>query len=276
MALDFEMLRKKLSTLQGQNNRSNAVWKPSAGKTIVRIVPWKDRPELPFIELYFHYIGNKTYLSPQTHGNPDPLVEFADKLRSTGDRDDWSHARQFMPKLRTYVPVVVRGEEEQGVRFWGFGKTVYEQLLETISDPDWGDITDPQSGRDIVVNYTPQKESDTNFAKTSINVKPTQTPLFDDAEEVEKALEKQPDIYEVFPEPSYDELASFLTRYLNPDQDPSVTAAAEEDSEEESTTDTTTSDETEEEVPAPKKPKSKKVTSTDQAKEEFAKLFNDS
>ena len=56
------------------------------------------------------------------------------------------------PKLRTFVPVVVRGEEGEGVRFWGFGKTVYQEILGYI-DPDYGDITDPTSGRDLTIEY---------------------------------------------------------------------------------------------------------------------------
>ena len=55
MALDISALRAKLNTFQGQGQRSSAFWKPSAGKTIVRIVPLTDRPENPFSELYFHY-----------------------------------------------------------------------------------------------------------------------------------------------------------------------------------------------------------------------------
>ena len=33
------------------------------------------------------------------------------------------------PKLRTFVPIIVRGQEGDGVRFWGFGKTVYQEIL---------------------------------------------------------------------------------------------------------------------------------------------------
>ena len=33
------------------------------------------------------------------------------------------------PKMRTYVPVLVRGKESEGVKFWGFGKLVYQELL---------------------------------------------------------------------------------------------------------------------------------------------------
>ena len=49
--------------------------------------------------------------------------------------------------MRTFS-VIVRGEETQGVRFWGFGKTVH-QITFRNADPDYGDITDPVSGRDV-------------------------------------------------------------------------------------------------------------------------------
>ena len=52
-----------------------------------------------------------------------------DKLKRMGDKDDWKRKSLWNSKLRTFVPVVVRGEEGEGVRFWGFGKTVYQEIL---------------------------------------------------------------------------------------------------------------------------------------------------
>ena len=177
MALDIAALRAKLNTFQGQTKRTSAFWRPTEGKSQVRIVPLSDCPENPFIELYFHYLGGRSHLSPISNGNRDPIAEFAENLRAEGSRDAYQQARAFMPKLRTFVPVVVRGEEDKGVRFYSFGKTVYQALLSYIADPDYGDITHIETGRDIVVDYTPQEKSDTNFAKTNILVKPNQTPL---------------------------------------------------------------------------------------------------
>ena len=224
MSLDFDAIRKKLNSLQGQNSRSSALWKPTEGKTVIRIVPWKERPDNPFIEMYFHYLGRKTQLSPMTNGNADPIAEFADKLADTGDKDDWKHSRQFRPKLRTFVPVIVRGEEDKGVRMWGFGKTVYEQLLAVISDPDYGDITDVESGRDVSVEFIPQAKASGNFAETKLLVKPKETVLSPKADVLEGWLTDQPDVSEIWDEPSYDDLKLFLDRFLNPEGDPSVTA----------------------------------------------------
>jgi hypothetical protein len=226
MSLNIAALKAKLGQFTRQNDRSEALWKPTEGKTVVRIVPWKENKENPFIELYFHYLGNKTLLSPTSYGNRDPIMEFAEALAAGGTKDDWAQARPFRPKLRTFVPIIVRGEEEKGVRFMSFGKTVYTELLSIISDPDYGDITDVKNGRDIVVEYIPQEKSDTNFAKTMVRPKPNQTALAESADKIQKLLTEQPDIRAIFKEPSYEELKVALERYLDPNA-PSAPVARE-------------------------------------------------
>lgn len=223
MSLNIAALKAKLNQFNRTSERSDALWKPTEGKTVIRIVPWKENKENPFIELYFHYLGNKTYLSPTTNGNRDPIMEFAEALASGGTKDDWAQSRPFRPKLRTFVPIIVRGEEEKGVRFMSFGKTVYTELLSIISDPDYGDITDVKNGRDIVVEYVPQEKSDTNFAKTMVRPKPNQTPA-GTADQIQKFLTEQPDLRAIFKEPTFEELKVALARYLDPDATEPVAA----------------------------------------------------
>jgi hypothetical protein len=220
MSLNIEALRAKLNQFTRQNDRGDALWKPTEGTATIRIVPWKDNTSNPFIELYFHYLGNKTHLSPTSHGNRDPIAEFADALASGGTKDDYAQARPFRPKLRTYVPIIVRGEESQGVRFYSFGKTVYTDLLAIIADPDYGDITDVTNGTDIVVEYIPQEKSDTNFAKTMVRAKRNPSPLHTDPDLVQKFLTEQPDLRAIYKEPTYEELKVFLERYLDPGATP--------------------------------------------------------
>ena len=47
-----------------------------------------------------------------------------------GDKEDWKSAKQMEPKLRTFVPIIVRGQEGDGVRFWGFGKQFTKKYLD--------------------------------------------------------------------------------------------------------------------------------------------------
>ena len=117
--------------------------------------------------------------------------------------------------MRTFAPVIVRGEEKQGVKFWGFGKTVYQELLSIIADPDYGDITDPVNGRDVSVEFISAEESGASFPKTNIRVKPNQTPISDDPEILE-TVKTQQDIREIYQELSYDDLTEVLNEWLNP------------------------------------------------------------
>ena len=216
MALNLDAIKSKLNQLTKTDEKKNNLWKPEAGKTRVRIVPYVHRKENPFLELYFHYdIAKRSMLSPVSFGNADPIVEFADKLKKTGDKDEWIMGRKIEPKMRTYVPVIVRGKEAEGVKFWGFGKTIYTELLSIISDPDYGDITDLMNGRDIDVEFTPAEGAGT-FPKTAIRVKPNTQPATEDKAIAEKIMQ-QPVITDIFPEPTYDELEKALQEWMNPE-----------------------------------------------------------
>ena len=217
MALDLSAIRGRLNKLQNTSKKTDSLWKPTPGKHQVRIVPYKFSPENPFIELFFHYnINNKTYLSPSSFGRPDPIVEFADKLKRMGDKEDWKAAKKMEPKLRTFVPVLVRGEEGEGIKFWGFGKTVYQEILGYIADPDYGDITDPTQGRDITIEYVSAEDAGTSYPVTTIRVKPNTTPLAGDDAQIQNFLQTQTNITDIYQELSYAELKSVLEGWLNP------------------------------------------------------------
>jgi len=219
--MDLDAIKSRLNQLQ--NTQTNAFWKPQPGKSQIRIVPYKHDKNNPFSELFFHYslVPNKTVLSPLSYGRPDPVQQFADKLKGSGSKDEWIQGKRIEPKMRTFVPVVVRGEENEGVKFWGFGKTVYQELLGIIADPDYGDISDSSTGRDIVVERQTPAEAGNQYGKTTIRVKPNVTSLSDDSNLLEKLLDEQPDIKELYNEPTFDELKEHLSNFLNPSDDSS-------------------------------------------------------
>ena len=222
--MDINAVKKRLAQLQTSTTRTTNLWKPQPGKTQIRILPYKLNTDTPFIELFFHYdLGGKSYLSPTSFGRPDPIEEFADKLKQSGNREDWRMGKKLEAKLRTFAPVVVRGEEQGGTKFWGFGKTVYQELLSIIADPDYGDISDPINGRDVVVEFKTAEETGASFPKTSIRVKPNQTPITEDKAVLTNLLDDQKDIREVYNELSYDELAESLGDWLNPSEEEETT-----------------------------------------------------
>lgn len=216
MALDLSKLKSRLNSLSNTNNKTQLIWKPKPGKQVVRIVPYKYQPDNPFIELKFHYnINNKTYLSPDSFNRPDPIVEWSNRMKKTGNKEDWQLGRKMEPKMRTYAPILVRGEESEGIKFWGFGKNVYQEILSIINDPDYGDITDPVNGRDIVVEFRTAEDSGKSFPETTIRVKPNATIAIDVSQK--EILAQQVNILDLFPEYSYDELKSVMDAWLNPE-----------------------------------------------------------
>ena len=219
--MDISAIKSKLNQLQSTTSNKDNFWKPEPGKQVVRIVPYKHNKDNPFIELFFHYnLGNnKTYLSPMSFGRPDPVAEFADKLKSTGNKDEWIQGKRLEPKMRTFAPVIVRGRESEGVKFWGFGKTVYQELLGVIADPDYGDITAPTNGRDIGIERQTPAEAGNQYGKTTVRVKPNQTAITEDSTLLESVLDNQSNLVELYTEPTYDELKEVLQNYLNPSDD---------------------------------------------------------
>jgi hypothetical protein len=113
--------------------------------------------------------------------------------------------------------VIVRGEEGEGVRFWGFGKQVYQDILSVMADPDYGDITDLTNGKDITVGFTTADKTGKNFPETTIRVKPKSTPAVDPSKaDLIESIKNQTNILDLFPEPGYEELKDAMNEWLNP------------------------------------------------------------
>src|SRR3972149_2139954 len=147
--MDINLIKQKLAALQTRGNQGKSklaenIWKSPIGKHQVRIIPAKWDRENPFKELFFHYgIGDRTMISLINFGEKDPIVEFSEGLkRQPYTLENYKLAKKLEPKMRVFVPVIVRGEEDKGVRLWEFGKEVYMELLAIAEDEDVGDYTD--------------------------------------------------------------------------------------------------------------------------------------
>jgi hypothetical protein len=151
-----------------------------------------------------------------------------ERLKKAGG-DDWKRARKLErtigPKTRTYVPVIVRGEEDKGVRFWGFGKLVADQLMELMLMDDYNGFTDLNSGYDIQIDFK-KAEKEGEWPKTTLFVKPKPRPVIDPSlpnakELIEKITTKQPHLVpDVYQEASYEELSAALEEYLKKSEEP--------------------------------------------------------
>jgi hypothetical protein len=224
--MDIQSIRKKLEALQNQNTRStgesrkNIFWKPSVGKQTIRIVPSKYNKSTPFSELYFHYgIDKNPIISPTNWGEKDPIVEFAKQLRQTKDKENWRLAKKLDPKMRVFVPIIVRGEEAEGVKLWGFGKEIYMELLSMVEDEDIGDYTDIVTGRDLNLTTVGADVTGTGFNKTTVRARTKESTLSEDAAQLKQLLEDQPEALNAFSRMSFDDMKSVLQRWLVPEEE---------------------------------------------------------
>jgi hypothetical protein len=221
--MDLNFIKQKMATMQktsegGKGSNKDLFWKPPVGKSQIRIVPSKFDQNNPFKELFFYYgIDKPVMISPTNFGEKDPIVEFVKQLRGTSDKDNWRLAKKLDPKMRVFAPVIVRGEEDKGVRLWQFGKEMYMELLSIADDEDYGDYTDMVEGRDFTVDTVGPEVTGTNYNKSSLRIKPKQTALSEDKNLVKTWLEEQPNPSELFKKYTFDEMKASLQKYLTPE-----------------------------------------------------------
>lgn len=219
MAVDLEAIRKRVLELSGQRKNSSVqLWKPDAGEHKIRGLPWKSTPDgMPFIERRFYYIGNNPgILAPSQFGKPDPINELLRKLYSSGKPEDRLMAKKLAPKMRAYMPIIVRGQEDRGVQVWSFGKLVYQELLKMFTDEDAGDILDPTNGFDLKVTIAPsaKKVDGRSFMDTTVKARPKSSQLSDDSEQAKKWLDSVPNIDDMYRQKTEHEIESILNTWL--------------------------------------------------------------
>lgn len=223
--MDLKSIKNKLGALQSQGKSkekidySKSLWKPKQeGKYQIRIVPSKLDKTNPFKEVFVHYGMSKFPMYALTNwGEKDPIVEFAKQLQKTNDKENWKLSKKLEPKMRVFAPVIVRGEEEKGVRLWEFGKEIYMQLLGIADDEDYGDYTDINEGRDFTVEAVMGDIGGRQGLKSSIRIKPKTSPLSASKNDIELWLEEQPDILELQRKIEFDKMKELLQNWLNPE-----------------------------------------------------------
>ena len=168
--MDLNLIKKKLDNLN-QSKKStgggkNLFWKPSVGKQVVRVVPNKYNKSIPFTEMFFYYgIGERVMASPQNWKEKDPIREFTKQFRTSNDKENWRLAKKLDAKTRIFAPIIVRGEESEGVKLWQFGKEVYQEFLNMAADEEIGDYTDIAQGRDIKLTTVGPETTGTPYNK---------------------------------------------------------------------------------------------------------------
>ena len=238
MGIDMSKMKAKLASLnnRGGDNKNN-FWRPQDGDTTIRIVPTEDGD--PFKEYWFHYnVGNHGgfLCSKKNFGEECPVCNFVKSLYNEGDAESVKMAKSLNARQRFFSPVVVRDQESEGVKVWGFGRNAYSELLGLVLNPDYGDITDADEGTDLVITYG--KTPGATFPQTSIPPRRRSSGLAETKKGTKELLAAIPDFDDLFEKKSVTDVQGMLDEFLLGEEDAEDTS--KESSRYGTTTDTTT------------------------------------
>jgi len=216
--MDINKIKAKFSVFQksptGTNANYKKIWKPTA-KHVIRLLPNKFDPTNPFTEIKLHYnINGKVFISPSTFGRPDPIIEFSEELKKSPDKKQRYQGFQLEPKPKYYVAVLVRGEEDKGIQYWGFSPKTLTSIISLMEESDYTEIADLEKGRDITVTFQSVAETKTKYTGLIIQPKGSVSPAF--KADQKNIMDTQIEIKDLFNEPSYETIAKDLAEHFRP------------------------------------------------------------
>ena len=144
--------------------------KEKQGQKRIRILPTADGSS-PFKEVWFHEVqvdGKwiKLYDPGKNDNERSPLNEVFEDLMSTGKEADKKLASNYRSRMFYIVKVIDRDAEEDGVKFWRFKHNYKKEGILDKIIPIWrakGDVTDPQKGRDLILELTKSKTNSGSY-----------------------------------------------------------------------------------------------------------------
>jgi hypothetical protein len=138
--------------------------KETQGQRRLRILPTNDGSS-PFKVVYYHEIQvdgkfQKFYDPGKNDNERSPLTEVYEELRSTGKEEDKKLASNYLARKFYIVKVIDRDNEEDGVKFWRFksnykNEGIFDKIIPIYRNK--GDIADPETGRDLILELTKAK-----------------------------------------------------------------------------------------------------------------------
>lgn len=238
--LDIAKLRERLEQLNSSGGNRNSgpgmnFLNLKDGRNVVRILPPRKDSEMFYEEVWVHYgVGkndqNKNgtmVVCPKTQDEnaPCPVCELADEFRKLSKKKDDSYdkqSRSIRRKKRVYYNAISRdedlsvyekneegkwintetGEEESPVKVLGTGIGIFKDILSLIVDPEYGDITDPEEGLDLIITKTGSGQFNTKYDVKTVR---KESPIgFDEWEECLH------DLSQLTKSKSYDEILALM------------------------------------------------------------------
>jgi hypothetical protein len=157
-------------------------WTPKAGRNLIRILPPWAEGKLFWRETAVHWnVGPDSKMVvclKKELDKPCYICEAYARLQQSQDPRDQSAASEIRANTRVYLNIVDLDNVDKGVQVYTCGIKILQDLLAYFADPDWGDITHPETGYDIVIEREGSTRENTKY-QVRARKNPTAIPNMD-------------------------------------------------------------------------------------------------
>jgi len=179
MPVDIAKARKKFEEVKKRTTANENFMNLEDGQNVVRLLSFKDFRDW-FIEVGYHYITigkeRKAVVCLQlTDGESCYFCDLRSELSKSKDTGDKALGKKLKPNMRIFCNVLNR-LDGNALKILPTGNMVFKQILSYLGDTEWGDLTDPEKGRDIVIEKT-RTGSDVMDIEYSVRPKPNSSPV---------------------------------------------------------------------------------------------------
>ncbi len=223
MPVDLSVLRAKLEELKtGQKAMDQEYLQkffvPPDGDSLLRILPGRGESQF-YAETAIHRMNDKNVHCPGRQ--TCPICKYVSQLYDSKTEENVELARKIKAKKRFYFNVIARDHKDPqtgemkknvGPLVFSCGIKLFEKILGTFVDPDFGDLTDLADGWDFKV-VKKEKEGYPNYDDS--RARPKQSPASEDVSEVKKWMENLHDLQALVQRKTPEELKSELDSFLN-------------------------------------------------------------
>lgn len=161
-------------------------FKPRGGKNFIRVLPpWGPGADGTFFyagALHYKFkIGGRDRAIPCTAFSgkgPCAICTLCDKLKAHGEEDYKKLAQEIRMSKKFWVNIVARdkmgkAEPDARIQIYGGNQKFINSILEAFDEEDYGDVTDPIEGHDLILT----KKGEGMASRYSATVRPRPTPL---------------------------------------------------------------------------------------------------
>jgi uncharacterized membrane protein len=202
-------------------------WKPSVGKNAIRLLPSMTEGKEPYKRVGFHYLATGSVLCPKiTNLENCPICEKAAELLKSVNQTDKDLGKKMLAQvngvwwlLPRFYPIDENGSRRwdspdlssDGARtplIWISSPKMFMKLLGWRSENIYGDYTDVENGRELILEAIPRAGENRNNYDLYAGASPV--PLTTDPAVLEEIFSKMKPVDEMFKPKTYDALRDLM------------------------------------------------------------------